>query len=387
MGQLLSSLLCTFAEAGSPQARHEELVARLQANALTERRFIPILVLGLPGSGKSLLIAQLAASFSAPPHLLSGAAADDAAAAAAMRDATVDSARALARAALATGEPFGSASAADAAALLVALPQGCALTAVVAEATAHLWGSGGRAVALAWDAVSAHCSDNFNYLVRRAKAQSARGFAPSAEDRLRLHLPTLHPMRTLLRERGAKNVLHLAEVPGCVLSSAAQLSCAVALLQESALALIFCCALSDFDRTEAAPAAGLALEPPRNRLVAALDAWEAVARSPHFERAHITLLLTKQDAFTDKLETIDLRHPGSAAVPPRFLDYRGGADAGAALAYLEARFHERAAGRAVPVRIQATNLLDPKRVAALCTALKDHARHIKEEELTVLDSQ
>ena len=398
MGACLASLLCSFpleepSSAASLEARHEALAAQHQRQATQDRRFVPLLVLGLPGAGKSLLICQLASSFASPPHLLSGAAADDAAAAAAMRDATIDTARALAHSALASGAALGTPGAAAAAALLAALPQGCALTAAVAEAAARLWGGGGAALALAWDAVAS--ADNVNYLVRRAKAQSVRGFVPSEEDRLRLHLPTLYPMRTLLRERWDKDVLHVVELPGrtALEGGGRQLPTAFALLRHSALGLVFCAALTDFDRV-LPPHAGVAAaaaqlgppQPPRNLLLCALDVWEAVAASPHFRHSHITLLLTKLDAFKAKLQTTDLRHPGSDSVPPRFLDYRSGTDASAALAYLEARFHERAAGRALPVRIQAIDLLDAKRVAALCAALKDHARHIKEEEQMRLDA-
>lgn len=398
MGACLASTFCSFPleDAGSApalEARHEELAARHQRQAVLDRRYVPLLVLGLPGAGKSLLVCQLASSIASPPHLLSGAAADGAAAAAAMRDATVGTARALARSALASGAAFGAPGAEAAAELLAALPEGCAITAAVAEAVARLWGGGGVALALAWDAVA--CADNVNYLVRRAKAQSARGFEPSVEDRLRLHLPTLYPMRTLLRERGAKDVLHVVELPGRVAleGGGRQLPTACALLRHSALGLIFCAALTDFDRVLAAAqqeGGGLQQlgppQPPRNLLLCALDVWEAVAASPHFRHSRITLLLTKLDAFRAKLQTTDLRHPGSDSVPPRFLDYRSGTDASAALAYLEARFHERAAGRALPVRIQAIDLLDAKRVAALCAALKDHARHIKEEEQMRLDA-
>ena len=383
MGQLLS----LGPPAESSATRHELLAAECSKQVLQERRrFARVLVLGLEGSGKSLFVSQLASSFKAPPFLLSGCAAGDQAAAAVMQQATLACGRQLAAAALASGEAFASPEAAAGAQLLLEAPASSQLTPALSEAVVGLWSGGGRAVALAWDSVASQCSDNMNYLVRRARAAAARGFQPTTEDRLRLHLPTRFPMRTLLRERWDKHVVHVVELPSGVVAEAPQLARACAVLQESATALVFCVALADFDRTLHDPATGLLLQPPRNRLVCALDAWAAVAASPHFRHAHLTLLLTKLDAFGEKLKTQDLRHPGSATVPPRFLDYRGGPDQAAALSYLEGRFHERAAGRTPQARIQAVNLLDPTKVGLLCGAFKEKTRQVMEELLQVLDT-
>jgi hypothetical protein len=402
-----------FTSSARAASRHENVLSDIRHDASKERRTIRLLLLGLEGSGKSLFLAQLARSYEVehpqktyqPVYLLAGTPADDRTAKAAMRNATLNGARVLARAALASGAEFGSAKAEAAARLLAASAPECALSKPLGEAVASLWAAGGKALALAWDAASQDLCDNYFYLVKRVRDQIQPKFVPTVEDRLRLHFPTLHPLRVLLRKKDEKSTLHVAELPGRVAADAAQLRAALNVLSESALLLVFCVALSDFDRTVFDdPAASLAPRAPRNKLQAALDAWGTVATSPALKHAHITLLLTKLDIFTAKLETTDLRHPGSSQIPPRFLDYRGGAQLESALSYIEEIFHERAAGRP-NVRIQAVNLLDHNKGAsgsssvalkgaimkgshtmALCTALRQHARQVKDEVLLALDT-
>jgi hypothetical protein len=171
--------------------------------------------------------------------------------------------------------------------------------------------------------------------------------------------------------------------------------------------VVHCVALTDFCRLLPADAAAGA--PPRNKLAAALDAWEALLSTKgaggekafalgerewgehraarewaRWERqrekgdakppagagpraapklaVHVHLLLTKVDLFEALLlRGVPLRaEPTPAGDPPRFLDFRGGANVADAIGYIKGRFEKLADKHRVPAQVDTVNLLDPR---------------------------
>jgi len=90
--------------------------------------------------------------------------------------------------------------------------------------------------------------------------------------------------------------------------------------------IIFVAAISEYDQV-------LAEDESKNRLEEALDLFEQIVTSHHFDGTSVYLFLNKRDLFADKIQKVDPRK--------WFPDYTGGCDYDKASEYFKKKFQER----------------------------------------------
>ena len=223
-----------------------------------------------------------------------------------------------------------------------------------------------------------------------------------------------HAARKRALEEGGARKCVVTELPGCATESGGPLHTAslprlAPLLRESTRMVVFCVALSDYGRL--LPACTETGTPSRNALLSALRDWEdllatrafrdepplmgaasgvpgegggggggveAAAFLPQRRSAtRITLLLTKIDLFETMLKRgIPMRYEGAndpVWEPPRFLDYRGGADYSAALAFIKGKFESIARKHDTRIEVAAVNMLEGRALGALLNCIVEGA--------------
>jgi len=167
--------------------------------------------------------------------------------------------------------------------------------------------------------VEFHLVDNAHYFLNDVVRISAEGYTPSTEDALHARVRTSGVVSKRFLLGGQPYLIY--DVGGQRSERRKWLP-----LFDHVTAIVFVAAISEYDQV-------VAEDRSKNRMQEALDLFEQISNSKHFENADIILFLNKKDLFMEKICKVD---PGKW-----FPDYKGGCDHEKAEEYFKEAFRSR----------------------------------------------
>lgn len=238
--------------------------------------------------------------------------------------------------------------------------------AVVDEATAamiaKLWADAG--VQTTYDnRARFQLNDSAKYYFDKVAVIGAAGYIPTTDDVLRSRVRTSGIVEEKYNIEGVEFVIY--DVGGQRNERKKWIHCF-----DSVTAVIFVASLSEYDQV-------LFEDQSVNRMHEAIGLFSEICNSRYFANSSMILFLNKRDLFEEKIKKVDLRHDGSAGIPPRFTDYTGGCDFVAAKTYITDRFLEvnRRVGPKKKIAYHVTCATDTGNVRVVFNTCKDAILH------------